>query len=178
MTVTGLSGLVWRLTPDHGLEVVTNAETVTARVLVGATAWSIFETLALAAVALDDELLAFATVRSTAAELQLGKDRCASAFTRLRRAGWVELRQARVLGDSRFGGAHYVLHGITIDRTVLVDVRVGHERDTEREDAGVVHDQVVEVVVKSKAKARRNGTREGEWSLFDGLVDDSGVGGG
>ena len=176
MTVTGLSGLVWRLTPDHGLEVVTNAETVTARVLVGATAWSIFETLALAAVALDDELLAFATVRSTAIELGLGKDRCASAFARLRRAGWIELRQARVLGDSRFGGTHYVLHAITIDRTVLVDVRVDHERVSEHGD-GVVCDQVVEDAVKSKAKARRNGTRKGEWSLFDGLVDDSGFGG-
>ena len=174
MTAASLSGLVWRLTPDHGLEVVTNTETIAARVLVGATAWSIFETLALAAVALDDELLAFATVRSTAIELGLGKDRCASAFARLRRAGWIELRQARVLGDSRFGGTHYVLHAITIDRTVAVDDRCDHERGTERDDGVVlVRGEVVDDAVKSKRSARRS--RDGEWSLFDGLVEESGV---
>ncbi len=58
MTATTFSGLVWRLTPDHGLELVTNTDSIAARVLVGATAWIIFETLALSAVAFDDEHLA------------------------------------------------------------------------------------------------------------------------
>ncbi len=177
MNATSLSGLVWRLTPDHGLEVITRVESIAARVLVGATAWTVFETLALSAVALDDELLAFATVRSTATELQLGKDRCASAFAALRRTGWIELRQSRVLGNSRFGDTHYVLHAITIERAAAVDDRVEHERDVERDDdLGGVRDQVVETGVKPKAK--RDRTRAVEWSLFDSLVGESGLSGG
>ena len=176
MTPTTFSGLVWRLTPDHGLELVANAESLTARALVGATAWTIFETLALSAVALDEELLAFTTVRATAIELQLGKDRCASAFTALRRVGWIELRQSRVLDNSRFGGAHYVLHGITIESPTVVSDRSYRKRDTERVDGvALVRDQVAEVAVKSKRSTSRS--RDGEWSLFDGLVEESGVGG-
>ena len=76
-----------------------------------------------------------------------------------------------------------MLHGITIERSAvagdLVD-RVDLERDIETDDERVhgvvlVRDQVVEVAVKSKRSKSKS--RDGEWSLFDGLVEESGVGG-
>jgi hypothetical protein len=114
MSVAPASGLVRRVAPSGDLEIVLTAASVGARSDLGATAWSVFEVLALGARSVDGDLVAESSIRAVATRLRIGKDRAAAAFAVLREAGWIELRQARVASNARFASASYVVHGVEV----------------------------------------------------------------
>jgi hypothetical protein len=113
MTVAPMTGLCRRVTPSGEVELVVTAASADARCEVGATAWSIFEVLALnAALTEDGSLVTDSSIRELAARQRIGKDRAAAAFAALRAIGWIELRQSRVAMNARFANASYVVHGV------------------------------------------------------------------
>jgi hypothetical protein len=113
MNEAPMTGLRRRVAPSGEVELVVTSASADARCQVGATAWSIFEVLALDAVLTEDgSLVADSSIREMAARQRIGKDRAAAAFAALRTAGWIELRQSRVAENARFASASYVVHGI------------------------------------------------------------------
>jgi hypothetical protein len=115
MNEAPMTGLRRRVAQSGEVELVVAAASADARCEVGATAWSIFEVLALDAVLAEDgSLVAESSIREVAARQRIGKDRAAAAFAALRAAGWIELRQSRVAGNARFASASYVVHGVAV----------------------------------------------------------------
>jgi hypothetical protein len=112
MSLVAWSGLTRRVTPSGEVELVVTAASIDTRSQIGATAWSVLETLALHARPSDGVLVAESSIRAVATQLCIGKDRAAAAFAVLRAAGWIELRRQRVAGNARFASASYVVHGV------------------------------------------------------------------
>jgi hypothetical protein len=78
------------------------------RRLVGPVAWSVLEHLHLVAALTDDRLVARASTRSLARDLDIGKDTAARALIALRQHDLVDLYAART-DDGRFSQSTYVL---------------------------------------------------------------------
>jgi hypothetical protein len=153
MNAAPMTGLELRMRANGDLELVVTAATADARSQVGATAWSVFEVLALDARPIDGVLVAESSIRETATRLRIGKDRAAAAFAVLRDVGWIELRQQRVAMNARFASASYVVHGVAV-----------------AEVKG--RDEQVEVVEVSRSESWTVSSCETATRLFGNEVDD------
>jgi hypothetical protein len=83
------------------------AESTTARLELGAVAWSALELLALTSHNLDGRRVAATNARDLAVRLGTGKDRAAAALRVLRTAGLVMPQAGRDATTSRFAASSY-----------------------------------------------------------------------